>query len=61
MRNKEIRETAKQNDIFLWEIAQQLGIADATLSRWLRCELSDGEKNKILAIIDVIASEKGGT
>jgi len=56
--NKNIRDTAKVKGVRLWEVADKLGIADTTMSRWLRKELPDDKKCSILAIIDEIAIEK---
>lgn len=41
--------------VYLWEIADQLGISDATMSRKLRYELSGEEKELIVSIIDEIS------
>ena len=56
--NKDIKTTAKTKGIKLWEIADKLGIADTTMSRWLRKELPQDKKQKIFNIIDQIAAEK---
>lgn len=60
MKNREIREAAIHAGVKLWEIAEALGVADTTLSRRMRRELPDDEKEKILGIIDHIRAEKGG-
>lgn len=58
MKNIEIRNRAKENAVFLWEIADSLGVADANFSRKLRHELPQGEKEKIISIIEQIAAER---
>lgn len=55
MYNKDIRDYAARRRVRLWEIAMQLGINDSSLSRKLRKELPQEEKEKILAIIDDLA------
>lgn len=50
--NNDIKTTAKNKGVMLWQIAEALGIADATLSRKLRHELPAEEKQKIFKIID---------
>lgn len=50
--NTDIREKARSNNVFLWQIAEKLNITDATFSRKLRVELSKDEKTKIFSIID---------
>ena len=58
MHNKEIRSAAKNAGVRLWEVAAAYGINDGNLSRKLRQELPQEEKEKILAIIDRLAQEK---
>ena len=59
MRNVEIRRTAKESGVHLWEVAEALGIADATFSRRLRRELPEAEKGEILAIIAGLSGGDG--
>ena len=58
MKNSVIREKAKCAGVRLWEVAEHLGIGDATLSRKLRHELPREDRDRILAIINEIANEK---
>ena len=58
MRNQEIRKTAKEKGIRLWEVAEALHMQDSALSRKLRHELPEAEKTKILAIIDEIHNKR---
>lgn len=53
--NTDIRAKAKEKGVYLWQIAAALGVADATFSRWLRVELPNKEKLRILDIIQTIA------
>lgn len=57
VKNQDIRNTAKKSGIKLWQIAEKLGIWDATLSKKLRKELPQEEKEKILGIIAELAKE----
>lgn len=59
MKNQDIRRTAAGSGVKLWEIAAALGIADSSLSRKLRKELPNDEKEKIFSIIDQLAKEAG--
>lgn len=54
-RNIEIKSYARSKNVLLWEIADKLGISDATMSRKLRYELSGEEKELIVSIIDEIS------
>ena len=56
--NKEIKARAKEKGIFLWEVADKIGMIDTSFSRKLRHELPDSEKQKIFKIIDELAAEK---
>lgn len=59
MKNKDIREAAKQAGVCLWEIAERLGMNDGNFSRKLRKELSSQERERIMEIINELAKEKG--
>lgn len=56
--NNDIRETAKEKGVRLWEIAEHLRISDPTMTRKLRKELTNREKKFYLDIIDQIAAKK---
>ena len=56
--NQDIKMKAKRNNVKLWEVADKLGIADTTMSRWLRKELPTDKKQAMLDIINQIAAEK---
>lgn len=57
--NNEIRARAKEKGVFLWEVAEKIGIVDTSFSRKLRHELPDTEKQRIFKIIDNIAAKRG--
>jgi len=52
--NRDIREAIKKARVKQWEVAQALGIAEETLIRWLRHELSEERKAAILAAIQKV-------
>ena len=56
--NMDIRKYAECNGVQLWQIAEGLGIADTTLSRWLRREFAPELKKEVFDIIDTIARER---
>ncbi len=56
--NNDIRKYAKSKGVYLWEVAEALGILDAALSRKFRRELPQSEKDRIFKIIDDIAERK---
>lgn len=55
--NQDIRQAAVSSDVRLWRIADALGIADCSLSRKLRRELSADEKERIMRIIEKLSKE----
>lgn len=57
MYNQDIRRMAAGNGVRLWQIAEALGIADCSLSRKMRRELSQSEKARIVQIIRELSQE----
>lgn len=58
MSNNDIRDAAKSRGVFLWQIAERVGMNDGNFSRKLRQELSDEDKKEIMVIIDELAKER---
>jgi hypothetical protein len=52
MANEDIKRAAAGEGVKLWQIADALGIADCSLSRKLRHELTAEGKEKIFKVID---------
>lgn len=52
MRNKEIREIMQELNISQWKLGELLGVSENTINRWLRKELPEEKKQKILSAID---------
>ena len=57
-KNFDIKQKALKSGVCLWEVAEAIGIADTSMSRKLRKELPQDEKERIFSIIDQIAAEK---
>lgn len=57
MLNQDIRRAAAGAGVKLWQIADAMGIADCSLSRKLRKELSHEEKERIFSIIKQLSKE----
>lgn len=51
MFNRDIRGMAAASGVYLYEIAEALGIAEGSLSRKLRRELPEDEKQRIFGVI----------
>ena len=58
MFNKDIRAAAKEKGVFLYSVAEKLGISEPTMTRMLRKELSKDKKAQILGIISELAATK---
>lgn len=57
MNNEEIRTAVKRSRVRMWQIAEAMQIQDSALSRKLRHELPDAEKEKIMGIIEKLSKE----
>lgn len=57
-RNEDIRATARQKKVYLYEIADALGVSEPTFIRWLRKELSEKQKADVRAAIDIVAEQR---
>lgn len=54
MMNSDVRQEVKEAGLFLWQIADVLGLHDSGLSRKLRHELPESEKDRIRAAISTL-------
>lgn len=58
--NKDVREAARRNGVYLYEIADALGKSEPTFNRWLRKEMTEEMKNKAFAAIEKIVEQRKG-
>lgn len=58
MANEVIRREAKAAEVKFWELADALSVSEATVTRLLRRELPDAERERLLGIIAEIAQRK---
>ena len=56
--NCEIRKAARKAGVNLWQIAAKLGFSEATMTRRMRAEMTDEEKDIILSVIADIGIEQ---
>lgn len=56
--NSDIREAARKNGVYLYEIADTLGVSEPTFNRWLRKELPEQKKEDALTAIELISAQK---
>lgn len=52
MNNLELRQLILRHRLHYYEIAQELGISEFTLSRWFRTELDEDKRQKVSGAID---------
>lgn len=58
--SKDIRTYASVHGIWLWRVAERVGLSDYRLSRLMRRELSPDFKAKLFEAIDQLAIEDFG-
>ena len=60
--NLDVRVYASDRGVFLWQIAEEMGVSEATLTRKLRKPLPETEREKIFSVIDELTNggEKNG-
>ena len=56
-RNNDIRTKSRENRVCLYEIAEKMNVSEPTFNRWLRKDLSEELKHKVLAAIEQIREE----
>lgn len=56
--NTDLKQYAKKKGVHLWQVADALGISEATIIRKMRHELSDVEQARFIAAVDACA-ERG--
>lgn len=56
--NQEIRDRILMNRLRHWEVAEQVGITDATISRWLRTPLREDRQKRVELAIDELLLER---
>ena len=56
MYNSDVRTVAKKAGVFLYQVAAAMGISEPTMTRRLRFELPDEEKQTIFETINKIAN-----
>lgn len=51
MANEKIRKAIKDNGMYLWQLSDVLGVSEATITRWMRHEMSDAKQAEIVGAI----------
>ncbi len=58
MNNSDVRTAAKNAGVFLYQIAAAIGISEPTMTRKMRFELSEQEKQPIFDAIEKIKANE---
>ena len=53
--NEEIKALLKSKGLFYWQVAEQLGVSESTLLRWMLTEFTADRKAKIEAAIAALS------
>ncbi len=61
MFNKDLRAYAKEKGVFFWQIAKAMGISEPTITRKLRAELPEQEKQTFRRIINELSAQNETT
>lgn len=61
MCNSELREKMRSRGVRQWQVANYLGISEATMGRKMRCELTADFREKVIEAIEVLGSTKSDT
>lgn len=56
-KNVDIKQLCIDKKVYQWQVADELGISEMTLSRKLRYELPKNERQKIMNAIDSVANK----
>lgn len=51
MANEQIKKEALINGLYMWQVAELIGVAESTLCRWLRRELPEEVKTQLITFI----------
>ncbi len=57
-KNRAVRDFLKAKRVFQWEVAERLGIHESSLIRWMRTELPEDKKKKIMEAASAIAAAR---
>ena len=58
LKNQNFRMACKQSGVFQYEVAERLGVSEATLSKALRKELPAKDRIAVLEAVKAIAEER---
>lgn len=58
MTNFELKQKIKKSGFTLWQVAEQIGISEMSLIRWLRSERDTRNQDKVIKALDELITGK---
>lgn len=59
MTNSELKQEIKKSGFTLWQVAEQIGICEMSLIRWLRSERDTRNQSKVIKAFEELKAEQG--
>lgn len=56
--NRDVRQAVEDANLYLWQVADEIGVTDSTFSRKLRREMDDSEKATIFQAIEKLKKDR---
>ncbi|MBO5568901.1 MAG: helix-turn-helix transcriptional regulator [Clostridia bacterium] len=60
MNNTELRSFMKSHGIRQWEVAEEIGISECTLSHWFRRELAEDKQALVVTAVNTLILKMQG-
>lgn len=58
MKNEQLKEVMRANNIYMWQVAKKLNVYETSFSKWFREELSEDRKRMVLSAIEEIKLDR---
>lgn len=59
MTNRELKQEIKKSGFTLWQIAEQIGVCETSIIRWLRSERDTRNQSKVIKAFEELKAEQG--
>ena len=58
MRNQDLKDEMRIAGVRQWEVAEAIGVSEMTLVKWMRFELPEDKRQRVLQAIEQIKQSK---
>ena len=58
MRNQDLKDEMRIAGVRQWEVAEAMGVSEMTLVKWMRFELPEDKRQRVLQAIEQIKQSK---